>query len=317
MHLQFPRLSLRLPRPFSGSGLSLFPERAASPVRRIVLLSVWGVLVFSVCLGSRLASDQFADILRKGLPPETGLRLATTKVAPLSFPPGATVEALSLLRADNRPLVNLTQATLRMSLWSLLTGRLGINVSGAINDGHIDATVATGFLFDASRVKTDASLKSLPLHDVPAATVWDGALKGIIDGSIYVNTALAKPLAGDMDIDVTATGLDIKNIVPLLSPKRLPALEVHLKAEAAGQTLAVDRFQVEGKDIMIFGDGKAALNPEAPAQSKLDFGARIKIPATMVIAPLIRSEDYKRLQRGKELNVTLTGTLARPRLDRR
>ena len=315
--LQIPKISFRPPRPFAGRSLSVFPERATSPTRRIVLLTVWGILVFSLCLGSRLASDRFADFLRKGLPPETGLRLVTAEIAPLAFPPGATVKAMSLLKADNQPLVNVSNATIRLSLWSLLTGRLGVALTGNVGEGAIDGTVASGFLFDVSGIKVDADLLALPLTQIPAATAWDGALKGTLDGSVYVNAQLARPLAGDMDIDLTATGLDIKNIVPLLAPNRLPAMDVRLVADSSDGTLTVDTMDVTGKDMQISGGGKAVLAPDAPGKSKLDFGAHIKIPANMVIAQLIRPEDYKRLQRGKDIDVSLTGTMERPRLDRR
>lgn len=315
--LQFPQIPLRLPRPFAGPGLSLFPERTAPPMRRMALLAAWGIVVFSLCLGSRMASDHFADVLRKGLPPETGLRLVTAEVEPLAFPPGASVKALSLLRTDNRPLLNLSAATVRLSLWSLLTGRLGVHVTGNVGEGAVDATVATGFLFDASSIKADADLDALPLAQIPAATAFDGALKGTVNGRVYVNADLARPLAGDMEIDAAASGLDIRNFVPLLSPNRLPPLEVRLKADASDGALTVDSFDVTGKDMKVFGQGKAVLDPDAPGKTKLDFGARLKMPAAMVVAPLIRPEDYKRLQRGKEVDVALTGTLARPRLDRR
>lgn len=314
---RFPKLSFRPGRPFAGRSLSLFPEREASPTRRIALLAAWGILVFSLCLGSRLASDRFADFLRQGPPPETGLRLVTAEVAPLAFPPGATIKALSLLKADNQPLVSLSDATVRLSLWSLLTGRLGISIRGDVGEGSIDGTVATGFLFDTSGIKVDADLRALPLAQIPAATAWDGALKGSLDGSVYVNADLARPLAGDLDIDLTATGLDIKNVVPLLAPNRLPALDLKLVADASDGMLTIDGLEATGNEMLITGSGKAALDPDAPGKSKLDFGARIKIPANMVLAQLVRPEDYKRLQRGKEVDVTLSGTLERPRLDRR
>ena len=313
----FPTLSFRPRRPFAGRSLSLFPEREASPMRRVVLLAAWGIVVFSLCLGSRLASDRFADFLRQGPPPETGLRLVTAEVAPLAFPPGATVKAMSLLKADNQPLVNMSDATLRLSLWSLLTGRLGIALRGDIGEGSIDGTVATGFLFDTSGIKVDADLRALPLAHIPAATGWDGALKGTIDGSVYVNADLARPLAGDMDIDLTAIGLDIKNIIPLLAPNRLPAMDLKLVADSSDGMLTVEGVEITGKEIRITGGGKAGLNPDAPGKSTLDFGARIKIPANMVLAQLVRPEDYKRLQRGKDVDVTLSGTIERPRLDRR
>ena len=319
----FPRLLFSLPAfrlPRSSRDISLFSSgknEQERPVRRAVFLALYGLVVFSLLLGSRLGSDRFAQLLRGGLPPETGLTLAADGVEPLAFPPGASAKSMTLGRMGKGPLFTLTDVTVRVSLWSLITGRLGVNVAALVGDGGLDATLTSGFLYDVSAASVSADLADLPLSAVPAATALDPGLKGSLSGSLSLAADLATPLAGSLDTDITATGLEVKNFIPLLSPQRLPILDVRLQAEADDGALTVETFSATGKDFAVNARGKADIDQGKPEETSLDFDASVAMPASLVIKELIRAVDYKRLERGSELNVHLSGTLARPRLDGR
>ena len=317
MRLKLPALPLKFSVALPGQGLSLFHKHDATPVRRIVLLALWGVLVFSLCLGSRMASARFADALRTGLPAQAGLRLKTKGVVALSFPPGAFVEALTILDAHNKPLAHVDAATVRLSLWSLATGRIGVNLDGLVKDGDIDATVASGFLFDTGAVKARARLRDVPLDAVPALHNLDKKLRGTVSGDVSFAAALDAPLEGDAAVSLAASRLDVSNFIPLLSPPRLPVMEVRLDAQCEEGVVTVESFQATGKDMDVSGQGKVEIKANSPKDSAIDITLRLGLPAPIVIKKLIQPKDYDSLKQGKQIDAHLFGTFDRPRISSR
>lgn len=317
MRLKLPTLPLKFPVALPGQGLSLFQEREATPVKRVILLAVWGLIVFSLCLGMRLASARFADALRAGLPPQTGLRLAAKGVTPLAFPPGAFAESLTLLDAQGRPLVRLDAATVRLSLWSLATGRLGITVNSLVRDGELDATIASGFLFDTGAIKADADLQALPLDAVPALSALDKHIKGTLDGTVAYAAALDDPLAADAEASLVASALDVVNFVPLMTPKRLPAIDVLLEARSEDGVATIERFEATAKNMRVTGQGQVGIDPKTPKDSTLDLDLTLSMAPSLIIRQLIQPEDYQRLKQGTPLTARLSGTIDRPRISSR
>ena len=317
MRLKLPTLPLKFPIALPGQGLSLFQEREATPVKRLILLAVWGLIVFSLCLGMRLASARFADALRAGLPPQTGLRLATKGVTPLAFPPGAFAESLTLLNAHGRPLVRLDAATVRLSLWSLATGRLGITVNSLVKGGELDATIASGILFDSGAVKAGAELQALPLDAVPALRALDKQLKGTVDGTVAYAASLDAPLAADAEVSLVASALNLGNFIPLLTPKRLPVMDVHLEARSEDGVATIERFEATAKNMNVTGQGQVGIDAKTPKDSTLDLDLTLSMAPSLIIRQLIKPEDYQRLKQGKSLTARLSGTIDRPRITSR
>lgn len=309
------RLLLRIP----GRGITLpGGERPARPLRRYLLLAAYGLVVFGLLLGSRLASDRLATLAGQGLPPETGLKLTVEGQTPLSFPPGFSAERLTLTRiADGRNLLVLDKPRVRMALWQVLLTRLALTVDGTVGGGALHATVGTGAFFNTGRVSTAAEAKGLPLEALPALGALDAGLKGTLSGEVALSVPLDAPLTGSLDADLAVAGLDVVNFIPLLNPPRLPAMDVALELEADDGIARLKTFTAQGNGIDLEGRGQVGIDAATPANSTLDFDATLTIPAEIVIPPLIHPEDYKALKRGREIAIHLSGTPQSPRLDRR
>lgn len=314
MRIRLPNISLTPSLPRLTGDISLFGESSSAPMRRIVLLCLWGLLVFSLCLGTRLASDRIAAALADGLPPGIGLTLAARDVEPLAFPPGAHAAALTLGRPGKGPLLTLRDATMRLSLLSLITGRLGLDVSGTVGDGSLALTAAGGFLFDTDSLRLKARAEALPLSGVPALAALDKGLKGALDGTLSLSAPLAAPLTGEASASLVATDLHAINFIPLLTPKRLPPMDVELELAAADGALKVDRLAATGKNLEIMIQGGMGIDAEAPLRSTLDFDAKVRLPAAMVVKGLVRPEDYAQFQRGRAVDIRITGTPEAPRI---
>ncbi len=320
MKISLPRLpfSRFAPRVRSSSASSLGLSGGGWGLRGVLLRLGVFVLVYLGFVGAGVLSSRFEGLLTQGAE-QAGLHLVLDETRPMSFPPGITAGRLRVFGAQGgAPLLDLWQATVRLSPLALATGRLELDVAGDFaGGGGLDAALASGFAFDASRARLRLDLDEAPLDKLGALDSLGLHLKGRASGLVRLACALDAPLGGEGGAQLRVADFGVDNPVPLLKDKRLDGLRLTLDAALADGRLKLDELLLTGQDFEARLAGGLALDPADPMRSTLDLSGTFKSPPKRMVAALMHKDDMARLGRGDAVGFRLAGPLSDPRFNRR
>jgi len=301
-----------LPLSLGGASSSGLPG-----LRGVLLRAGVFVLAYLLFLGAGVLSARMEGLLVDGAQ-RAGLHVVLTKARPLPLP-GLRAERLRVFGPQGgKPLLDLADATVRLSFTALATGRLGLDVAGSCGKGGtLELAASTGFLFDTQRARVRLGLDAVPLEALNAADVLGGTLEGTATGSVRFAGAPTEALAGSGSVDLHLDGLDIDNPVPLMKDKRLKGLTLTVRGDMQDGRAVLDTLRVQGKDLDVQGRGRIALNAAEPLASTLDLDGSVRVPAGRMVTALLHKDDVARLERGDAVEFRLTGRLDDPKFQRR
>lgn len=275
---------------------------------------LYGLLVFAIVFTSKFIEPRIEPVLREKISQLQGIRLDFPKLDVTLLPPKVATRHLAVYdKASKQKLVQLSDVTLDVSLFSLVTGRGGVSLTANAYGGKLHADWSTGFLYNPQKASADIELDMVELERIPQIKEYDKTLKGIASLNLAFAGEPANPLQMEGEIEAKIDQLYMENRFPVIKGARLKGFGIDLDGTFEEGQLALSKLNIaDEQGISLKTEGQVVFDQQEFGKSELNMKGRFIGPVDRLAKTVLDPRVVKMLNNKQAVPVIMTGVIGRP-----
>jgi type II secretion system protein N len=272
---------------------------------------IYGLLVFSLVFAARYYVRQTDPLARQAVSGLAGVTVEFPYLEPQLFPPRLTLDYLRVLdKKTKAPLLVLKDADIRISMLSLMLGKLRLSVKSRAYGGLLDFDVTTGMFFNANWLKVGVRTDMIELDTIPQVVNYDKSLKGYATMDVSLSGDWSKPLELEGDFLVQLDGLDMENRFPVVKGARLAGYKILLDGSSDNGVLSIRDFDVLSQDgISLKTEGTITMDKADFSKSGLDLSGKFLGPLERLATSILDPKAVEMMKKKQAVPVKVTGVM--------
>ena len=285
-------------------------------VFKIIGYTLYGCLICGLFLGVRIAEQNAEPTITAALKKVQPVKIAATGIKVSFIPPSLSASTFTIKdKRSRKVLYTIEKFKAVPSFSNILSGSIGVDVTGKAYGGKLAVHAQSGSMFDFNTAKLNAELKNQSLGAIPAVRSFDKKAKG--KGSVFVSySGSTKDLKkGSGSLKVSGKDIQLRNPVPVLKMKSFENVNLDGAIKFKGLNCNIEQFALTSKKIRTTLKGSATLNLRNINKTKLALSSKLFIPHTELVTALFDKRAIARLKNNKDLYLSIKGEVRNPKLD--